>query len=75
MSDDDDATYYFEVHDLLSNTLICNHLQRLREYQADDEDMDESFLALDLTEEQMNPHQKIQRKRINRDRQEAHSRL
>ena len=75
MDSEDDPEYDFQINELLSNTLMVNHLQRLQKFEAEDDDSDEAFLALELSNEDMNQEQKQKRKRITRERQEDHDRL
>lgn len=59
MDSDDDPKYTLQIDELLSTAPLLNHLQQLREFEADEEDGDdEAFLALELTDEQMTQKKK-----------------
>lgn len=67
MDSDDDPKYTLQIDELLSTAPLLNHLQQLREFEADEEDGDdEAFLALELTDEKMTHRKKKKRTSLKR---------
>lgn len=73
--DDEDPAFTLQIQDLLSNTLLVNHLHRIQQYADDDLDEDEAFLVQELSDEELSKDQTLRRRHIQRDREGAHKRL